>query len=181
MMTDERPKMQMDINAWNKLRRGDIEGLNYFFEKLAKQLVRYGLNRVGLEQSKDCLQETFLSLWEHRLSLGETDSPVNYIYATYRRKLLKKNKMAEMTDFSDDIKLFELPIETEDAYSDRHELRPHIKKLSDKQKEIIYLKYYQGMDYDEIAGIMEMNYQSARNLMSRAIKSLRSAMSLFTL
>lgn len=46
-------------------------------------------------------------------------------------------------------------------------------KLSDRQKEIVYLKIFKGLSYDEIAPIMNINYQASRNLFSQAIKSLR--------
>ena len=49
-------------------------------------------------------------------------------------------------------------------------------QLSDRQKEIIHMKYYQQMEYEEIARIMDLNYQSARNLVNRALMVLRKEM-----
>jgi len=51
-----------------------------------------------------------------------------------------------------------------------------LNELSAMQKEILYLKYYSLMDYDEISDIMNLNYQSARNLVSRAIGKLSKYM-----
>jgi RNA polymerase sigma-70 factor (ECF subfamily) len=48
-----------------------------------------------------------------------------------------------------------------------------IEQLSGRQKEIVYLKYYQNLSYDEICDIMNINYQVARNLLYQAIKSLK--------
>ncbi len=47
-------------------------------------------------------------------------------------------------------------------------------RLSNRQKEIIYLKYYQNLSYEEVSEIMNINYQAARNLLYQAIKSLKS-------
>jgi RNA polymerase sigma factor (sigma-70 family) len=47
-------------------------------------------------------------------------------------------------------------------------------RLSNRQKEIIYLKYYQNLSYEEVSEIMNINYQVARNLLYQAIKSLKS-------
>ena len=181
MQSEKRARTRIDLEAWDKLRAGEIEGLNYFFDRLAKKLIRYGLNRCEKERCKDCLQETFMSLWEHRESLGNTDSPANYIFAAYRRKLFAKGKVVALTGYTDDMSRFELPVSTQSNSPELPDVKNHLEKLSDNQKEIIYLKYYQGMDYDEIAMIMDMNYQSARNLMNRAIKSLRSMMATFML
>lgn len=46
-------------------------------------------------------------------------------------------------------------------------------QLSNRQKEIIYLKFYQELNYDEVSEIMNINYQAARNLLYQSIKSLK--------
>lgn len=46
-------------------------------------------------------------------------------------------------------------------------------ELSDRQREIIYLKYECGMNYEEICSIMNIKNDSARKLVFRAIRSLR--------
>lgn len=52
-------------------------------------------------------------------------------------------------------------------------LNQSMDQLSNRQKEAIYLKYYEGKEYEEICEIMNINYQSARNLISTGIKSLK--------
>lgn len=47
--------------------------------------------------------------------------------------------------------------------------------LSNRQREIIYLKFYKNFSYEEISEIMQINYQAARNLLSLSIKVLRKA------
>ena len=42
-------------------------------------------------------------------------------------------------------------------------------KLSPRQKEIIYLKFYHNLSYEAVSEIMDINYQAARNLLSQAI------------
>jgi RNA polymerase sigma factor (sigma-70 family) len=46
-------------------------------------------------------------------------------------------------------------------------------QLSNRQKEIIYLKFYQELNYEEVSDIMNINYQAARNLLYQSIKSLK--------
>jgi DNA-directed RNA polymerase specialized sigma24 family protein len=54
--------------------------------------------------------------------------------------------------------------------------------LSSRQQEILYLKFHSEMDYDQIIEIMGLNYQSARNLVTRALEALRKSMiSIFVL
>ena len=48
-----------------------------------------------------------------------------------------------------------------------------INQLPARQKEIIYLKIYKGLSYEEISEIMEINYQVVRNLLCQALKTFR--------
>lgn len=45
--------------------------------------------------------------------------------------------------------------------------------LTERQKEIIYLRFVHDMSIDEISQIMDINTQSARNLISRSLQKLR--------
>ncbi len=46
--------------------------------------------------------------------------------------------------------------------------------LSNRQKEAVFLKYYNQMSYEDICDIMNINYQSVRNLISTALKKLNT-------
>lgn len=48
-----------------------------------------------------------------------------------------------------------------------------LKELTPRQREAIYLRYMQEMDYEDIAILLNMNVNSARRLVSRGIDSLR--------
>ena len=48
-----------------------------------------------------------------------------------------------------------------------------LKGLTGRQKEIIYLRFIHEMSFDEISEIMEINIQSARNLLARSMEKLR--------
>ena len=54
-----------------------------------------------------------------------------------------------------------------------------VNKLPARQKEIIYLKIYQRLSYEEISDVMNINYQVARNLMSQALRSLKKVLLVF--
>ena len=161
------------LQAWSDMTKGKESGFFELYDHYSPQLLSFGKKRANRDLAKDALQETFAALWSSKLSLGQTTSPKNYLFATYRRKLVtlleaqRKYTDADHAEFEQDETI---------GMTDQNEqtLRPILDKLSTNQREIIYLKFYQGMDYDEISDILDMNYQSARNLMSRAIKSIRS-------
>lgn len=57
-------------------------------------------------------------------------------------------------------------------------LQAAYKQLSENQRMAIYLRYIKGLSYREVAAVLEINPQSAMNLVSRTLTSLRSKMTL---
>lgn len=57
-------------------------------------------------------------------------------------------------------------------------LQEAYKQLSENQRMAIYLRYIKGLSYREVAAVLEINPQSAMNLVSRTLTSLRSKMTL---
>src|SRR5690625_7520840 len=55
----------------------------------------------------------------------------------------------------------------------KQDLRDALDLLPERQKEVLFLKYYNGMSYDEIEEILAINYQSIRNHIYRALQKLR--------
>ena len=64
-------------------------------------------------------------------------------------------------------------IETETSLQRKNLLKEKLNQLPDRQREVIHLRYYHNLKNDEIAEVLEMNYQSVANLLGRAIKNLR--------
>jgi RNA polymerase sigma-70 factor (ECF subfamily) len=52
-------------------------------------------------------------------------------------------------------------------------LRQAIKALTVRQQEAIQLRYYQGFSNEQIANLMDLNYQSVNNLLHRALSRLK--------
>lgn len=63
----------------------------------------------------------------------------------------------------------------EEATLQTEKLRRSLEQLPARQREIVYLRIYQEMDYPDISEVMGINYQVARNLFHQSVKSLRLA------
>ena len=51
-----------------------------------------------------------------------------------------------------------------------------LNRLSKRQREALYLRFFDGFSYERIAEVMSLNTQSIRNLIFNALKVLRKAM-----
>ena len=172
-----------DRLLWTQLKEGNQQAFEAVYRRFFKDLYQYGL-RFSKDRGpvEDAIQELFLELWNRRKGLSETDQIKHYLYVALRRKILR-NLQKQRHEVSS--------AELEPAFwveEDLHEVQDEEQKeklaramqsLPDRQKEILYLKFYAGMDYEEIVEIMDMNYQSARNLLSRAIKKLAKTLTIF--
>jgi len=166
---------------WESFRKGDKDAFAALFREYYGTLYRFGNKfTTDTELLEDCIQELFIELWQ-----AKSQTPVlsvkAYLLKSLKYKLLKafrKNgKVLPIYDNGD--MPFELSHETflihqQENDQRRQEVIRALERLSHRQKEIIYLKYYQNLSYEEVSEIMNINYQVARNLLYQAIKSLKN-------
>lgn len=176
------PPLQ-DEELWDELRNGHKAALQQIYNQEFEYLFNYGrkvFKRTAIVE--DCLHDLFVEIWQRHQSLGPTNSIRRYLSASLRRKIisvLKKESKAQPTEsfeqipFDVELSIDEIIIAQEMNEEQTLKLKRAFDKLTDKQKEILYLRFYQGMDYDQIAEVLDIRYQSLRNAVSRAIKHLR--------
>lgn len=172
---------QNDFKKWNRFRRGDDSALSDIYSKNVESLYRYGLKfTTNRDIVEDIIHDLFLDLIRNRKTIGNTDNIKFYLLKSFRRKLVRKLKgeMRYDDEFSDMTFGVKYSIEQEiiseeikDQTSKR--LLFAIEKLSPRQKEAIYLKFKKGLDYQEISDLLGMGVEASRNLIYRAIKSLK--------
>jgi RNA polymerase sigma factor (sigma-70 family) len=133
---------------------------------------------------KDCIQEVFISLWQRRETAESILSPRYYFLRAIKNKVLKaihknidKISSADLQgeyDFFHDFSIEQVIAEKQVSKEKAIKLRKVLSLLSKKQKEIIYLKYYQYLDHGQIAELMNISRQSVYNLLHEVIHKLRS-------
>jgi RNA polymerase sigma factor (sigma-70 family) len=133
---------------------------------------------------KDCLQELFARLWDKRETLGVAGSVNYYLFKSYRRLLI--NRIVSKRKFSipfqgqpesvfEFVQSFEEYMMEQETKAHQYErLRSSIQSLTKRQREAIFLKFFNELSYHEVASIMEMRVDSVYNLISKTIDILRS-------
>ena len=56
----------------------------------------------------------------------------------------------------------------------REKLRQLVQSLPDRQKEVIHLRFFMNLKNEEIAEVLNINYQSVSNLLVRALKKIKT-------
>lgn len=173
------------VQVWLSFKQGDEAAFTELMELYYPSLLNYG-NRFQKDREfvKDSIQDLFLELWKRRESLGNVITPKSYLLISLRRKLLReKNRLRwfrEAGQISDDYEFeVQFAIETylinnEIQHEDLKKLHVSLESLTKRQREAIYLRFYQELSYEEIADTMFINYHSAVNLVYEAIKFIRN-------
>jgi RNA polymerase sigma factor (sigma-70 family) len=168
-----------DILLWESFRKGDREAFATLFRNHYVTLYRYGGKvTTDLQLLEDCIQELFIELWKTG-SRTTVVSVRSYLLKSLKYKLLRSTRKKRNTQLPMDRDLgFEWSHETfliaEEESADRQQqVLKALEHLSPRQKEIVYLKYYQNLSYEEVSVVMSIKYQVARNLLYQAMKTLK--------
>lgn len=161
---------------------GDEKSYSQLFVLAYDSLYDYGMKISNDEYlTQNAIHDFFVNLWNSRRKAFKVGNISSYIFVSVRnslkRSMAKQSKSIPLNDFTD----FEYEFSQEDfIIKDEENSRitqnvvKVINKLPPQQRAIIYMRYYQGLDYDEIAEIMDLKYQSVRNLMSYTLKRIRT-------
>lgn len=133
---------------------------------------------------KDCIQEVFISLWQRRDSASTILSLKYYLLRAVKNKVLKalyyNNRKARPVhlqgayDFSYQFSIEKLIIDQQVSEEKAAKLKHTVSQLSKRQQEVIYLKFYQHLDHEQIAELMGISRQSVYNLLHETIQKLRN-------
>jgi RNA polymerase sigma factor (sigma-70 family) len=176
-----------DLKIWSAFRNGNREALAYIFNQHASNLFSYGHKFTkNQELVLDCIQDLFVELWNRRQSLNETTSIKFYLLRALRRRIARTIQgTRRFESVSDDFRYLEekihfsvehFVVQKETEESTKIRLRRAIEDLTKRQREAIYLKFFQGLDNEAIASVMDLSSSSVNTLMSQAIRALRSAL-----
>lgn len=173
-----------DSSLWTSFRAGDTVAFRMIYERHIDRLTNYGLRiSANRELVKDAIHDLFVDLWKHRSTLGSTDTLPYYLSKALRRNLIKKIRARRRRQGEDIVQLnpdqwfefsHELKLVTSELAAEQlQRLQNELDKLSSRQKEILYLRYYSGFSPAEISQILEINSQSVYNHMHRGLETLR--------
>jgi RNA polymerase sigma factor (sigma-70 family) len=168
---------------WTDFLRGDRKSFEMIYRTHIKGLLNYGY-KVTFDRKliEDSIQDLFYELWQSRERLSATTSIKFYLFRALRYKIGRNGKDRKL-DFTDHLNGSE--IFGEDSSHENHliELENHelqelhlkdiVSKLPQRQQEAVNLRYYHNFSNEEIAEIMDVNYQSACKFIYTALKNLR--------
>ncbi|MDR2037619.1 MAG: sigma-70 family RNA polymerase sigma factor [Bacteroidales bacterium] len=150
------------------------------YEEQAEMLYSYGCKfTMDKEMIKDCIHDVFVKLYEKDLS--SVQNLKFYLLRSFKNRLLdelsdKSKDYIEDASFSYALQVSsdeDVLIENDQVRELKLFIEKAFENLTNRQKEAIYLYYIEGLNYSDIGELLQMNYQSVRNTVHRALIRLR--------
>ena len=175
----------LDQGFLQSLKKSDQSALAQMFQKYSDLLLKYGMSITqDKDLVKDSVQELFINIWNQRQNISVTRSLKLYLIISLRRIILRKLEK-ERTHSTTQLEAYHSDhlnekdpetriVEREHQLQQHQLLQNEINNLPKRQREVIHLRFYEELNFEEIGAIMELNYQGVRNILYKSVKALRA-------
>jgi len=176
-----------DVRLWIILKEGGDHAFTHLYNQYFDCLCRYGKRITDdKELIEDSLQDLFVEIWRSRENLPAVHSVRYYLYKRLKRKIIKKlidrrkaplvNNVLEEYNFTIVFSKESELISQQFSECQQRKLLNALNALTRRQKEAITLRFYDGLTNQEVAGLLSMDTRSVRNLIYRAMLTLKKEM-----
>ncbi len=174
-----------EILLWNGMLAGNEKDLHSLYILYYNDMLRYGLALTDdLELSKEYINLLFLSFWNNRQKISEVKNPKAYILASYKNKIIfRKKKSGDLKTVyygvaNNQLKSIssyeETLVELQEYEKLKQKLQHILASLSERQRQLIVLRFIEEMSYDEIAVHLSISVRTVYNSIHESLKFLRS-------
>ncbi|RAJ10233.1 RNA polymerase sigma factor [Arenibacter echinorum] len=179
--------LSTDLELWKNFQGGCDLAYETIYRNYSVLLYGFGLKLTNdHELVKDCIHDLFIGIRKSRQKLGSVKSIKAYLFTSIRRmliaELVKKRKHYTTNAVPFTLKHLQISsveekwIKNENIVEQQRNLKTALNKLSDCQKEIVYLKFYSLLSYQEISEVLGLSTKGAYKLMERTMFQLRKNM-----
>lgn len=142
---------------------------------------------LGFEREivKDAIHDVFVKISSDQSILSDIKNIKFYLFKSLKNRLYdiykrdKKRLALEDLDVNEEMP-FKIYVNMEDRFIEEEEreitkskIEDMLNSLTNRQREIIYLKYIHEYDYKQISELLNISVHGCRKLVSKAINSLR--------
>ncbi|MCE6992632.1 RNA polymerase sigma factor [Dyadobacter sp. CY323] len=174
------PSISYEETLWDALKHGNKDAFGTLYKLHYRQLYGYGNKFLRNTQLvEDAIQDLFVHLWNTRESLSQVHNVKFYLFRALRRDLVRlAEKSRRFEDIGDELAeknqperyLFE---EEEQEKLLIQKLTRMLRKLPERQLEVVTLRFFDNFKTEEIAAIMGISEKSVRNTLYKALTHLR--------
>lgn len=169
-----------DQLLWKQFLNGDKPSFEAIYTLYYHNLYEFGIRKTGDEELvKESMQALFVKLWINRANIRETDNIKYYLIAALKNTLLNASARSARLSLTGESNeeafhlVFPPPAEVPGADEKSRQLLEALNQLTARQKEVIYLRYFEELPYEQIAELMDVSVKGIYKLNSRALEALK--------
>ncbi|WP_019991450.1 RNA polymerase sigma factor [Rudanella lutea] len=182
-----------DIQVWQAFQQGDEEAYTSLYRTHIRPMYRYGMSLTPISEAfvLDCIHDVFAEIWIKRNRLGQPENVRFYLLKALKTRMIhlmqRKERpyqplsQVEFDELWAEPSSEELLSEQQETTNRQELVQKLISQLPPRQQEAVRLRFVEEMDYHEIAQVLDINRQSAQNLVFRAVEKLRKWLLAFIL
>ncbi|GGH60326.1 hypothetical protein GCM10011379_08060 [Filimonas zeae] len=181
----------MEGKLWQELQNGNEEAFMKLYNQSYQVLYSFG-SRVHANSQvvKDTIHEMFCELWDQHARLPQVENVRAYLFTYLKRKLLReitievKHHSFVREDSSRpqmELSYEDMLVNLETDEETRNRLRHYLQKLTPAQLQIIQMKYYEGLSYEQIAHQLQLQPRTVYNRVYESLQLLRKYLNLLLL
>ena len=194
----ETPVLELlsDAEVMLRVAAGDDESFNYLVEKFRRPMVSF-MYRMTRNQAvaEELAQEVFLRVYRSRHTYAASAKFTTWLYRIATNLAVNhardtKHERPENTVNIDEpdtetgltVDVADRSLNAEQVILRRERLaaiRKHVEALPERQQAAVIMHKYQGMDYKQIAGVLNLSESATKSLLFRAYETLREKLKEF--
>lgn len=173
----------MENKLWDELLMGNEQAFMTLYNDTYKVLFSFGCRVYANRQTvKDAIHDMFCEIWDNHNRLPRVENVPAYLMTYLKRKLLKEITIEEKhafllkeerSEFQPEISYEDMLINLETDQEMKERLRFFLQKLSPAHLQIIQLKFYEGLSYEQIAIMLSLQPRTVYNKVYESLKLLR--------
>ncbi len=157
---------------------------NELYSQYVNEMFAYGMAfGIAKETVLDAIHDVFLHFIERKHTLQVHSNIKFYLLSSLKNRLFSIKRREINFEVNDDADNYEFSIEVsglEDILEEEEErvsltrkIEEMLNMLTNKQREVIYLRYMQDLSYDEIAELLHISQKAVRKLHYRALERIK--------
>lgn len=173
-----------ETQYFQKFKEGDNQAFSFFYRRFINDMYSYGKS-LGAKDNivMDAVQDVFLKIFFSRPPIKSVQHLKYFLLKSLRNRMydiLKSSSVTmsepidgEVLNFTIKTTIMEDIIQKEDREEIQRTIDKFLSILSPLQKEALYLRYIQELDYPDIASMLNRSEDSIRQLVFQAIHKIR--------
>ncbi|AYB31955.1 RNA polymerase sigma factor [Chryseolinea soli] len=167
---------------WDSVCQGSENCYATFHYHLYPGLISYARGLVSYEEvAEDLVQDLFVKMWVKKEQIGRIENVKGYMYRAIRsicfnhlKSAKKKQTPIDPLDEDFQISYEDMLAQDETQTFRKQQIERALNGLPARQREILYLRFFEKLEYEQIVEVTGVKYQSVVNHVYRATQCLRN-------